>query len=106
MRKNIGAIDILMLMTPAINESIKNWLEIKTATSNLAANTRAAYRNDVIDFFNFLPEYQNETANLSTVEKLKTSDIRAWQAKLRNLNSGNEKSIAIKELTNEIKKII
>jgi site-specific recombinase XerD len=51
MRENVGAIDILMLMTPAINESIKNWLEIKTATSNLAINTRAAYRNDVIDFF-------------------------------------------------------
>ena len=77
-----------MLMTPAVNESINNWLEIKAATSNLATNTRVAYRNDVIDFFNFLAEYQNETADLSTVEKLKTSDIRAWQAKLRNLNSG------------------
>ena len=61
-----------MLMTPAVNESINNWLEIKAATSNLATNTRVAYRNDVIDFFNFLAEYQNETADLSTVEKLKT----------------------------------
>jgi len=43
--------DILMLMTPAVNESINNWLEIKAATSNLATNTRVAYRNDVIDFF-------------------------------------------------------
>jgi site-specific recombinase XerD len=60
MRENVGAIDILMLMTPAINESIKNWLEIKTATSNLAINTRAAYRNDVIDFFSFLAEYQTK----------------------------------------------
>ena len=75
-------------MTPAITNSIENWLEIKAATGNLASNTRSAYYNDLADFFNFLGEYQNETANLSTVENLKISDIRAWQAKLRTMNSG------------------
>jgi site-specific recombinase XerD len=55
--------DILKLVTRAVNESINNWLEIKAATSNLATNTRVAYRNDLIDFFNFLAEYQNETAD-------------------------------------------
>ena len=75
-------------MTPAITNSIENWLEIKAATGNLASNTRSAYYNDLADFFNFLGEYQNETANLSTVENLKISDIRAWLAKLRTMNSG------------------
>ena len=80
--------DNLKLIAPAIIESIENWLEIKAATSTLATNTRVAYHNDVTDFFIFLSEHHNETTDLSTVEKLKISDIRAWQAKLRNMNSG------------------
>ena len=80
--------DNLKLIAPAIIESIENWLEIKAATSTLASNTRVAYHNDVTDFFIFLSEHHNETTQLSTVEKLKISDIRAWQAKLRNMNSG------------------
>ena len=75
-------------MTPAITNSIENWLEIKAATGNLASSTRSAYFTDLTDFFNFLAEYQNETANLSTIENLKISDIRAWQARLRSMNSG------------------
>ena len=80
--------DNLKLIAPAIIESIENWLEIKAATSTLASNTRVAYHNDVTDFFIFLSEHHNEITQLSTVEKLKISDIRAWQAKLRNMNSG------------------
>ena len=80
--------DNLKLIAPAIIESIENWLEIKAATSTLASNTRVAYHNDVTDFFIFLSEHHNETTQLSTVEKLKISDIRAWQANLRNMNSG------------------
>ena len=80
--------DHLKLIAPVIKNSIESWLEIKAATGNLASNTRSAYYSDLTDFFNFLAEYQNETANLLTVENLKISDIRAWQAKLRTMNSG------------------
>ena len=80
--------DHLNLIAPVIKNSIESWLEIKAATGNLASNTRSAYYSDLKDFFNFLAEYQNETANLFTVENLKISDIRAWQAKLRTRNSG------------------
>ena len=80
--------DHLKLIAPVIKNSIESWLEIKAATGNLASNTRSAYYSDLTDFFNFLAEYQNETANLLTVENLKISDIRAWQAKLRTMKSG------------------
>ena len=65
--------DQLKLIAPVIKNSIESWLEIKAATGNLASNTRSAYYNDLTDFFKFLAEYQNETANLSTVENLKIS---------------------------------
>tara|TARA_Y100000589_G_C27091695_1_gene604199 strand:+ start:23 stop:952 length:930 start_codon:yes stop_codon:yes gene_type:complete len=80
--------DNLRLIAPAISNSIENWLEIKAAAGNLANNTKSAYYNDLANFFNFLAEYHNEIANLSTVENLQISDIRAWQAKLRTMNSG------------------
>ena len=84
--------DQLKLIAPVIKNSIESWLEIKAATGNLASNTRSAYYSDLTDFFKFLAEYQNETANLLTVENLKISDIRAWQAKLRTMNSGARSS--------------
>ena len=50
-------------------------------------------------------QYANKT-NSPAVILYGENEIKSGKPTLRDLNSGNEKSIAIKEIINEIKKII
>ena len=82
--------------------SMKEYIKLQTILRNAGIST------EIFPGENKLKkqmEYANKIMSPAVI-LFGEDEIKSGKLTLRDLNSGNEKSIAIKELTNEIKKII
>ncbi|MBP9952502.1 MAG: tyrosine recombinase XerC [Cypionkella sp.] len=70
-------------LSPAESDALANWLGHLRVLDGAAANTIAAYGRDVSRFMQFLTQHRGETAGLSALMTLPSSDLRAWMASER-----------------------
>jgi integrase/recombinase XerC len=74
----------MSLISPAARDALQSWLEGQKALKGASDNTLDAYRRDVSEFLAFITEHKGEPQGLRALERVTTSDMRAWMARTRS----------------------
>lgn len=85
----------MSLISPAARDALATWLTNQKSLKGASDNTIVAYGQDVGEFLAFLTLHKGEWQGLKPLEKITTSDMRAWMAALRGDGIG-PRSIARK----------
>lgn len=91
-----------------LEKNFVNWLNWLVNNKNLSSNTVDAYKRDVLNFINFIAEYQAlENVTLSILADLQNRDFKSWVAKKRmnqiSINSTSRHLSSIKNFFNFLK---
>lgn len=62
---------------------VNRWLAVKQAVDAISDHTKTAYQNDLLDFLQFLTQYDGAQLSATRLKNLTIRDIRAWMADLR-----------------------
>ena len=65
---------------------LKRWLALKAAVEHNANNTIKAYRQDLLEFFEFMTLHTGSVSDKNVPLKVSLSDMRAWMAHSRKKN--------------------
>ena len=68
---------------PATLAAVSDWLDRQRSLNGAAANTQAAYRNDLAGFLGFLTRHTGAPQGTAGLARVTTGDMRAWMAHLR-----------------------
>ena len=71
---------LLAGISPALADTLEEWLIRLKGLENGAENTLKAYQNDVLGFLAFLTQHFGETAGLGPLKSIGVSDMRSWMA--------------------------
>jgi integrase/recombinase XerC len=74
----------MSLISPAARDALQHWLEGQKALKGASDNTLDAYRRDVAEFLAFITEHKGAPQGLAALERVTTSDMRAWMARTRS----------------------
>lgn len=69
-----------LALSPAERDALENWLSQLVALRGRAANTVAAYRDDVAGFLDFQARHRGDSAGLSAMAAVGQAEMRAWMA--------------------------
>ena len=70
----------MITASPAVLETLEDWLAIKAAVENNSNNTIAAYQQDLLEFFSFLTKHHGGIRGLHSLANISVPDMRAWMA--------------------------
>ena len=82
-------------LSPAILNSLREWLSTKAALENLSVHTVSAYERDLLDYLGFMSAHLNNGQAVKSLAHIRVGDLRAWMAALRK-NELSSRSIARK----------
>ncbi len=71
------------LISPALREALQDWLAAERALHDVAENTIAAYRADVLGFLTFCTMHFGDQSGLAPIRSITLRDMRAWMASER-----------------------
>ncbi|MGR3493491.1 MAG: tyrosine recombinase XerC [Shimia sp.] len=71
------------MLSPQARDALGAWLEAERALKAASEATITAYRRDVVGFLEFITEHTGEPQGLTALERVSTSDMRAWMARER-----------------------
>jgi len=72
-----------LAISPALRQSLTEWLSGLRGLADASEHTIDAYRGDVAGFLDFLALHQGGAAGLSQLRAVTQTDLRAWMAQAR-----------------------
>ncbi len=72
------------MIAPAVTAAIAEWLDVKSALSDMSANTRQAYHGDLLEFVGFITQYRGDATGIGPLTRITITDMRAWMAQMRS----------------------
>ncbi|MBE0414299.1 tyrosine recombinase XerC [Yoonia sp.] len=76
------------MISPALTNALRLWLDHQRALAGAADNTRKAYQTDVLGFLSFMTQHNDDTLGLGPIAAVTVRDMRAWMAHERKRGVG------------------
>lgn len=76
------------LISPALTDALKSWLDHQRSILGAAENTVKAYQTDVLGFLAFMSNHHGGQQGLAPIAKITVSDMRSWMAHERARDVG------------------
>lgn len=76
------------MISPALTDALRLWLDHQRALAGAADNTLKAYQTDVLGFLSFMTQHNGGTQGLGPISAVTVRDMRAWMAHERRRGVG------------------
>ncbi|MFT5743900.1 MAG: integrase/recombinase XerC, partial [Paracoccaceae bacterium] len=68
------------MISPALSDALRGWLDHQKALNGAADNTLTAYQTDLLGFLSFMTQHYGEQQGLGPISAITVADMRAWMA--------------------------
>ena len=68
------------MISPALSDALRGWLDHQKALNGAADNTLTAYQTDLLGFLSFMTQHHGEQQGLGPISAITVADMRAWMA--------------------------
>ena len=76
------------MISPALTDALRLWLDHKRALAGAAENTISAYQSDVLGFLSFMTQHNGGAQGLGPIAAVTVRDMRSWMAHERGRGVG------------------